>query len=92
MKKLLLTILFLVLATNGFCQVHVNGYFRKDGTYVQPYYRSSPNDTTDDNYSTKGNYNPYTGERGTVTRKTEQDFYGRKSSSDEIYGYTPMVR
>jgi len=22
--------------------VHVNGYYRKDGTYVQPYYRSPP--------------------------------------------------
>jgi hypothetical protein len=42
----------------------VGGYYRKSGTYVQPYYRSSPNSTKYDNYSSKGNYNPYTGKKG----------------------------
>lgn len=46
-------------------QVHVRGYTRRDGTYVAPHYRSSPNHTTADNYSTRGNVNPYTGEPGT---------------------------
>lgn len=44
---------------------YVNGYYRKDGTYVAPYHRSSPNNTQRDNYSTYGNYNPYTGQQGT---------------------------
>lgn len=44
----------------------VKGYTRKDGTYVQPHYRSAPNNTRNDNYSTKGNENPYTGRKGTV--------------------------
>ena len=43
----------------------VNGYYRSNGTYVQPYHRSSPNSSKIDNYSTKGNYNPYSGKRGT---------------------------
>jgi hypothetical protein len=38
---------------------------RLDGTYVQGHRRSDPNDTKLDNYSTKGNYNPYTGKYGT---------------------------
>lgn len=46
-------------------QVRVKGYVKKDGTYVAPHYRSSPNGTTLDNYSTKGNTNPYTGKVGT---------------------------
>ena len=46
-------------------QVRVKGYFKKDGTYVAPHVRSSPNSSTQDNYSTKGNYNPYTGKEGT---------------------------
>ena len=46
--------------------VHVRGHYRSNGTYVQPHYRSSPNGTTLDNYSTKGNVNPYTGQAGTV--------------------------
>lgn len=45
--------------------VHVNGYTRKDGTYVAPHYRSAPNSTKADNWSTQGNVNPYTGKEGT---------------------------
>ena len=30
--------------------VYVRGYYRKDGTYVQPYVRSSPNSEKWDNY------------------------------------------
>lgn len=51
-------------------QVRVSGYTRKDGTYVAPHYRSSPNSSKHDNYSTQGNYNPYTGKRGTVNPYT----------------------
>lgn len=43
----------------------VNGYVKKDGTYVAPHVRSNPNSTKTDNYSTKGNFNPYTGKTGT---------------------------
>lgn len=46
--------------------VRVRGYFKKDGTYVAPHYRSAPNRTTLDNYSTRGNYNPHTGQPGKV--------------------------
>ena len=42
----------------------VNGYTRQNGTYVNPYARSNSNSTTLDNYSTRGNTNPYTGDRG----------------------------
>ena len=45
--------------------VHVRGYYRSDGTYVPPHYRSDPDETTDNNWSHIGNTNPYTGERGT---------------------------
>lgn len=56
----------LSLADVGYAQVHVDGYFKKDGTHVQPHYRSAPNNSVLDNYSTKGNSNPYTGRMGTV--------------------------
>ena len=49
---------------SSWAQVHVRGYRRKDGTYVRPHVRSSPNGTKADNWSTKGNVNPYTGEPG----------------------------
>lgn len=38
---------------------------RRDGSYVGGHYQSNPNDTKLDNWSTKGNYNPYTGKPGT---------------------------
>lgn len=44
---------------------YVNGYYRSDGTYVQPHYRSDPDGNPNNNYSHKGNVNPYTGKRGT---------------------------
>ncbi len=69
MKKILATFLLIIalgLGVFSFAEaaVRVRGYFRSSGTYVQPYYRSSPNSTRWDNYSTKGNYNPFTGKSG----------------------------
>lgn len=45
---------------------YVRGYTRKDGTYVAPHYRSAPDRNPYNNYSSRGNINPYTGEQGTV--------------------------
>jgi hypothetical protein len=47
-------------------QVRVRGHYR-NGKWVEPHYRSSPNGTTADNWSTEGNVNPYTGVLGTRT-------------------------
>ena len=52
----------------------VSGYTTKKGTYVQPYYRSSANTTRYDNFSTKGNYNTYTGKKGYVKPYTVYKF------------------
>jgi hypothetical protein len=67
MKKLWLLGIMLLSTISILClakDVYVDGYTRKDGTYVQPYHRSSPNNTVRDNYSYEGNTNPYTGEEG----------------------------
>ena len=42
------------------------GHFKKDGTYVAPSQATNPNTTKLDNYSSKGNVNPYTGKEGSV--------------------------
>ncbi|MES2985302.1 MAG: hypothetical protein V4735_08960 [Pseudomonadota bacterium] len=65
MKKSLLVFALALVSTSAFAQVHVDGYTRRDGTYVQPHERSAPNGTVTDNYSFKGNSNPYTGSTGT---------------------------
>jgi hypothetical protein len=41
----------------------VNGYVTKKGTYVAPHYQTVPNKTKIDNFSTKGNTNPFTGKK-----------------------------
>lgn len=40
------------------------GYVKKSGTYVAPSHATNPNKTKRDNYSHKGNVNPYTGKEG----------------------------
>lgn len=55
----------LLFSTSSFSDVHVRGYHRKNGTYVEPHMRSDPNETKSDNWTTRGNTNPYTGKQGT---------------------------
>lgn len=43
----------------------VRGYTKKNGTYVAPYKKSTPDKNARNNFSTRGNTNPYTGKRGT---------------------------
>ena len=45
--------------------VHVSGYTKRDGTYVQPHYQTAPDSTKVNNWSSKPNVNPYTGQEGT---------------------------
>lgn len=66
MLKLVVALILLAFSVAAEARdVRVRGYYRKDGTYVSPHTRSAPNRTTADNWSTRGNFNPYTGKRGT---------------------------
>lgn len=65
----IITFVIFGLSTPLFAQAastYVRGYLKSNGTYVQGYYRTTPNNTRLDNYSTKGDINPYTGKIGTV--------------------------
>ena len=42
----------------------IHGYTKKDGTHVAPSHATNPNSTRRDNYTHKGNTNPYTGKEG----------------------------
>lgn len=65
--------------------VFVNGYFRSDGTYVQPHYRSAPDNSYNNNWSVSPNVNPYTGQRGTLSPTWDDnppsDSYGSYGSN-----------
>lgn len=62
----------LLMCGSAFAQgvVYRDGYVRQDGVYVPPSYATKPNNTKLDNFSTQGNVNPYTGQRGTVNPYT----------------------
>jgi hypothetical protein len=56
----------ILISNYSFSQKRTNGYTKKNATYVAPHYKTKSNKTKLDNYSTKGNTNPYTGKKGTV--------------------------
>lgn len=84
MKKLLtiLAVFCVCITSVCFAQVYVKGYFRKDGTYVAPHYRTSPDSTVTNNYSYPGNYNPNTGE---ITGGSTYNYSFPSSSSTNYY-------
>ncbi|HEY3875876.1 MAG TPA: hypothetical protein VGM92_10390 [Candidatus Kapabacteria bacterium] len=68
MKKhiALIGLLLVLSGSNALAQhTHVHGYYRRStGTYVLPHYRTAPDHSRLNNWSTKGNYNPFTGKGG----------------------------
>lgn len=66
MKRMLICAAVIVAAVpiSAQAQTRVGGYVRQNGTYVAPHYRSPPNSSVYDNYSTRPNVNPYTGATG----------------------------
>ena len=75
MKKLILVVVSLVALVSvtsaeagghrgGYHSTsHVNGYYRSNGSYVSPHYRSGRDGYHNNNWSVQGNVNPYTGNR-----------------------------
>ncbi len=66
MKKFLACLLFLlfVFQLPVFAYQSVRSSVRKNGSIVQPHFRTSPNRSKLDNWSSQGNLNPFTGKRG----------------------------
>lgn len=86
----LLFIAFLLPLSNAYA-VSVSGYYRSNGTYVQPYERTAPDSSPYNNYGYPGNYNPNT---GTITGGSQEaylnNYYGTSrtySSPSPSYSY-----
>jgi len=71
-------------------QVKVKGYYKENGTYVEPYYRSNPDRNPYNNWSYSGNTNPYTSKTATGNAETYINNYCNKSntSTTDIYLYS----
>jgi len=64
--NLIKSFLSVILLTGvAYADVYVKSYTKKNGTHVESHYRSNPNRSQADNWTTKGNYNPHTGKEGT---------------------------
>ena len=90
MKKLLLAVLAVVMMCSFAYADWVNGYTKSNGTYVSGYNRSSPNSTVQDNYSYKGNTNPYTGQQGTNYNRDNPTsaYYGTSGRSNKSMNFS----
>ncbi|MBO6271574.1 hypothetical protein J6O48_02200 [bacterium] len=78
MKNLLVLVLMLSVVPIAHA-THVRGHYRSNGTYVTPYNRTRANYTKMDNYSTRGNSNPYTGKWGTTNPHRYSNTYRTRS-------------
>jgi len=65
--SILAFLLFVANSVLAQTSTFVPGYVKKNGTYVAPHFKTTPNKTKADNFSTKPNINPYTGKVGTKT-------------------------
>jgi hypothetical protein len=83
MRRLIFALAAVALAASASAQVYVHGYTKSNGTYVAPHYRSAPDSSLYNNYSARGNVNPYTGQVGTKNPNTAYTprFYSTPSSS-----------
>lgn len=97
MKKLILFLATLLISFLSLAQrksssdVYVNGYTRSNGTYVQPHYRTAPNSTTTDNFSERGNINPYTGKAGTKSSTDNLNFTNPNSYNSTDYNTNKSI-
>lgn len=87
-KYIILFLLFFSVTKDLISQVKVKGYYRKDGTYVQPHYRSNPDGNPYNNWSYPGNTNPYTGKTATGNENTYLENYYNNNSKNSTYDYS----
>lgn len=88
--RILLLVIFIIAVSTSSSISQVNPYnhyvkphIRSNGSYVQGYRKTNPNNTIRDNYSTYPNVNPYTGAVGTV--KVRPNTYRSPSYSNRSY-------
>lgn len=92
-SAILILIIFSLFLSFVSADVWVKPYSRKDGTYVQGHYRSSPDSDPTNNWSFPGNVNPYTGKIASGNPETYlKNYYGSDSytSSADVWvsGYS----
>lgn len=87
MKKLVLTLTLFTLSGSIFAQSYINGYTRKDGTYVQGHMKSRPDENRYNNLGSQSyggrqrdEYSSGTG----ATNRTNPSYGWRDNDSDSV--------
>ena len=93
MKKFFIVLCLLSFTNVCIADVYVNGYYRKDGTYVQPHYRSNPDGYRYNNYSnTRNNYNSSFSKSNNYTDYNRSyGNYDNYNSNKARHGVTPST-
>jgi len=76
---------------NSSDDVWVNGYYRKDGTYVKGHWRSGPDGNPYNNWNFPGNINPYTGKVATGNPETYlKNYYKYSIGNSRKIGFSSV--
>lgn len=75
LTTLILMLILILPYPYAWSVVRVRGYTKRNGTYVAPHHRTNPDTTKLNNWSTKGNMNPYTGKEGTIDPLKASNMY-----------------
>jgi len=67
----------------AFADSNVRGYIRRDGTYVKPYTRSSPNNSRSDNYGSERRRSSSDGYSSPYTRDSDGDGISNQFDYDD---------
>ena len=81
--QILLAALFLTSSVAIAADTYVDGYYKKDGTYVAPHHQTKQDNKLYNNYSAEGQTNPYTGAQG--TKKHEYSTPPAYPKSEPLY-------
>lgn len=92
MKRIITLTLIFVASVSAANAEYVNGHMRRNGTYVQGHYKTTPNNTVRDNYNYRDNQNLNTGRQGNnyYRNNPSSDYYGtppQQQRRSKTYGY-----
>jgi hypothetical protein len=88
MGKLLIAGLMLATSSSAvLADSYVRGYYRSNGTYVQPHYQSPRDGIYNNNWSVRPNVNPYTGQMGHKAPRSDGWSSGSTYGGSGLGGY-----
>jgi len=77
-KAILGAAIVFTASASAWADVYVHGYYRGNGTYVQPHYRSNSDGNPYNNWSFPGSVNPHTGRFATGNPDTYLQNYNHR--------------